>query len=453
MTELIERLGRTALLGLAALRESRGRDFSDLGRVIARQRTNLRRALALAYREVPFYRDEMRRQGLAPHDFHEARDLARLPLLERKDLARGKLPLSPPHPTRPLVLQSSGTTGEPVPIAHDLPSLLDGAAYGLRERSVLWPLLGRRVPRRELLILAEPSSGEEMRAHCRRHLFALPGTRSQQVVRYLDIAPADAARLLDELRPDVLVTYGSFLGPLFRAARERGPGFHRPRAAAYYADAASPDTRALLDELGIPCFTRYKAIEAPHLGFECERHTGIHMNIDLYPFRVVDGDGRDVAPGTPGEIVVSNLVNRGTVILNYRLGDLVTALPEPCPCGRVLPLISFPQGRRDHLLVRADGSELHYQIIHKWFIHEALASYEVIQETLEHIRFRVVASPGVAIEAVMTRILERARRDLDPMVRIEVEVLESLPRAPHGKHRPVTCNVARPGARGPTPLT
>jgi hypothetical protein len=53
----------------------------------------------------------------------------------------------------------------------------------------------------------------------------------------------------------------------------------------------------------------------------------------LPPWRTPD-------PRTSGEVVVSNLVNRETVLLNYRLGDVAASLPDRCPCGRSLPLLS-----------------------------------------------------------------------------------------------------------------
>ncbi|HEU4463577.1 MAG TPA: hypothetical protein VFS53_00895, partial [Gemmatimonadota bacterium] len=41
-----------------------------------------------ACRHVPFYRDILSRVGAAPHDFADADDLARLPIIERLDFQR-----------------------------------------------------------------------------------------------------------------------------------------------------------------------------------------------------------------------------------------------------------------------------------------------------------------------------------------------------------------------------
>ena len=89
----------------------------------------------------------------------------------------------------------------------------------------------------------------------------------------------------------------------------------------------------------------YQAVEIGIIGWECERQCGHHLNVDLCPIRILDSDRRELPIGESGQVVTSNLVNRGTVLLNYMLGDLATRLPEPCGCGRSLPLLSHVQGR------------------------------------------------------------------------------------------------------------
>lgn len=44
--------------------------------------------------------------------------------------------------------------------------------------------------------------------------------------------------------------------------------------------------------------TTYQAVEAFKIGFECDQHTGIHLNADLYPVQIVDDDGNEVDHAT-----------------------------------------------------------------------------------------------------------------------------------------------------------
>lgn len=142
---------------------------------------------------------------------------------------------------------------------------------------------------------------------------------------------------LEEFAPDILASHGSFLEELIVHLHATGARFRRPRLLLGRGCDVARRSAARATAFGIPSLSIYGAYEAPDLGFECPQHAGYHVNCDLYPFRVLDAGGGVLAPGDPGEIVVSNLVNRGTVLLNYRLGDEVSAVPEACRCGRTLP--------------------------------------------------------------------------------------------------------------------
>ena len=57
---------------------------------------------------------------------------------------------------------------------------------------------------------------------------------------------------------------------------------------------------------------------------------------DLYHLEVVDPDtGRRLADGESGALAITHLHRRGTVLLRYLVGDIVTLSRAPCPiCGR-----------------------------------------------------------------------------------------------------------------------
>jgi len=194
---------------------------------------------------------------------------------------------------------------------------------------------------------------------------------------------------------------------------------------------------------GIPVFTTYQAVEAFKIGFECERHCGLHLNVDLYPLRVVDGAGRDVPQGQSGEVIVSNLVNRGMVLLNYRLGDIVTLLPDRCECGRSLPLLSYPEGRTDDLLEFASGRIVHPQAIRSAFNQERLVwEYQVEQLTDDDFRVSLLASSACDRQATRQRVVDQLATVLGH-ARIDVQFVESIDRTVGGKFAPVISRRAR----------
>ena len=66
--------------------------------------------------------------------------------------------------------------------------------------------------------------------------------------------------------------------------------------------------------------SRYGAVECFRIGYTCEHDEGFHIHESLCDLKIVGPDGTRLADGEPGEVVISNLVNRATVLLNYNLG-------------------------------------------------------------------------------------------------------------------------------------
>ena len=129
--------------------------------------------------------------------------------------------------------------------------------------------------------------------------------------------------MINKFRPHIIRGLGSYIAMLFGYLARADAAFQTPGVITYSSDTLPDSIRGVVErEFGIPVFSTYEAIEALKFGFECERHSGLHANIDLYPVRIVNENGMDAPRGELGEVVISNLVNKATVLLNYRLGDL-----------------------------------------------------------------------------------------------------------------------------------
>ena len=317
------------------------------------QRRRIRAMARHAYRTVPHYRDVMDRLGIEPASIATAEDLAQLPILEREALQQDaeRLTSCAVAPRDRLTLRTGGSTGAPRAVHHSTRSIVRNAAHGERERAIIARAVGRQVGYRETVIGSPRSTAQEVQAHLRAHTLMPRGVRvERQYLSVLDPVAATAARLA-EFAPHVVHGYGSYLAALFAYVRAHQGDFPLPRVVTFSSDGLSDAARALIrDELGVLVLGTYQAVEAFKIGFECGEGAGLHINTDLYPVRVVDAAGRDVASGEAGDLVVSNLVNDATVLLNYRLGDTVALLPGACACGRTLPKMTQPLGRLDDWL-------------------------------------------------------------------------------------------------------
>jgi phenylacetate-CoA ligase len=196
--------------------------------------------------------------------------------------------------------------------------------------------------------------------------------------------------------------------------------------------------RLIAERFGIPVFSTYQAIEAFKIGFECERHTGLHLNVDLYPLRIVDGAGRTLPAGASGEVVVSNLVNQATVLLNYRLGDISALAAEACPCDRTLPLLSFPPGRSDDLIALPSGRVLHPQAVRTIFTDETeVWQYQVVQRDESTFDVAIVASPVCDRARTRERVAANFARQFGEDVTLTIAFVAAIDRTAAGKFRSV----------------
>lgn len=426
--------------------------FQPMEEVLRGQARRVQAMVAYAYRYVPYYRETMDRLGLSAADFKSGADLARLPIVERAQLQRDpERFLSTAQPAgRYLRIRSGGSTGAPCTVYHSADALFQNAAHGERERSIYAGLVGRRYGYRETVIASPFSTAFEVQRFCQSQALFPGGMRVQrQYLSLLDSAEENC-RHINSFRPHIIQSYGSYLDILFHFLETSGAMMASPRLITYSSDGLSDATRDLIvKRYGIPVFSTYQAVEAFKVGFDCERHQGLHLNVDLYPVRIVDAEGRDLPPGESGQVVVSNLVNRGTVLLNYRLGDIARIRPERCPCGRSLPLMTYVQGRADDHVLLPSGRRLHAQAIRTIFTNETqVRQYQVVQRGPREFDLAIVAAVGCDRERIRRSVASRLGDWFGPDVTVRVRFVDALERTPAGKSRPVRClvNPATTGA-------
>ena len=251
------------------------------------------------------------------------------------------------------MLQSSGTTGRPLDLFHDRRTVLLNVAYGERERAIETAFVGKRARYTRLQL------GSDLRENIDRVRGFMAETsfrplRPRYVRGSLSQAPTAVDELIDTVRPDIILGAGSHLEAFFRAAAARGGPKHRAKALLYTWDHMSPGGRKLIeDTFGMPVISKYSAMECLKVGFTCEEREGFHLHEDLCQLTIVDRNGKRLPDGEPGEIVLSNLVNRGSVLLNYRIGDLGRISTAACACGRTTQVLADLEGRTSEYVATA----------------------------------------------------------------------------------------------------
>jgi phenylacetate-CoA ligase len=282
----------------------------------------------------------------------------------------------------------------------------------------------------------ESGTGDKVHEIYRRWTYV--PRRPERIHGRIDRPFQEAVDLINRHRPDVISGYGSFLEALFRFVVANGIELHRPDRVGYFSDGMSPEGRRLISrEFGVPILSNYTATECFKIGFTCEAESGFHIHADICQLEVLDENGAEVPAGETGEIVISNLLNRGSALLNYRLGDLGRMSPDPCPCGRTFPLLAELEGRKEDLLFLDADRVVHPRAL--WSVFGRLpdiVQYQLVQHDRQTFELHIVTRDS-ATRQEMVRAAAGGLRELLGDVDIDVNAGEGPLSGPGGKVRPV----------------
>jgi phenylacetate-CoA ligase len=406
----------------------------------------IRHVVRWAARTVPYYRDLFRTLGLDPRAIRTAADLSLLPVLDKQLVrARPELFRSTARPARDaLSFATSGSTGTPVRVWHDRRSLLANIAFGERERHPVNAVCGTFRPS-ELYVGYETSTFKKVTGFY-AEAARLPIAPRRRFVP-LSTPLEEVAAIANAERPDVLVGYGGWVDLFFRTIAARRIALHPPKAVMYMGEALPHGARAHVEgTFGIPVLSRYNAVESFKIGFTCAERTGFHVHEDLCHVRVVGSDGGDAPPGAPGQVVLTNLVNRATVLLNYPIGDVAALAPAPCPCGRTLRLLSELEGRVEDILPLEDGRFVHPREVWQVFKDDAdVLQYQLVQREPRRFAVRLATVDDAAFARAAGRCRPALARLLGADARLDLRRSGELERADGVKFRAVASLCPRAG--------
>lgn len=326
----------------------RGIETMERTRLQALQRTRLSWTFHWARERVPFYRDHLPDWGSM--DRYPLETLGELPFTKKSDL-RDTYPLGFLAVPRSQVRRfhaSSGTRGKPTVVAYTEQDLTmwaevvarSLAAAGLKSGDVLHNAygyglftggLGLHAGAERLGISVIPASG---------------GQTDRQV------------QILQDLKPEGISCTPSYALYLAETLQKMGVTAD-DLSLTTGIFGAEPWTDAMRQRLetalGINAVDIYglSEITGPGVAIECvEGKNGLHVFEDYFYVEVIHPQTGDaVLPGEVGELVLTTLSKEAMPMIRYRTGDLVSAISEPCVCGRTLTRISRIHGRSDDMLI------------------------------------------------------------------------------------------------------
>jgi len=191
-------------------------------------------------------------------------------------------------------------------------------------------------------------------------------------------------------------------------------------------------------------FNLYCTREHGCIGFECAKHSGLHLDIGSVYLEIVKG-GVVVEPGTSGEIVITDLLNYGMPFIRNKIGDRGTLSPTPCDCGNPLPLLQTLDGRETDMLYRPDGSLVSGVMLVDMIPDEhAVKAMQFVQNSIHEIDLNLVIDSTIYTSETEAKILFELRQFMGESMAINLNIVSDIPRNPHsGKYQEVICRVKK----------
>jgi len=411
----------------------------DSGRLRELQVQRLRTLLLHVAGHVPYYRQVFRDSGFNPATVTGLDALEQLPLLT-KGLIRAHLEDFKADDARDLArFNTGGSSGEPLiffigkeRISHDVAA---------KWRATRW--WGVDIGDPEIVVWGSPielGAQDRLRALrdrlLRTQLLPAFEMSEQKLDHFIAVIRA--------MRPRMLFGYPSAISHIARHAQKRAQPMNDLgiQVAFVTSERLYDDQRDIIaSTFGCRVANGYGGRDAGFIAHECPQG-GMHITAEDIIVEILDSTGRPLAPGQPGEVVITHLATREFPFIRYRTGDVAVLDDKPCRCGRGLPLLREIQGRTTDFVVAADGTVMHgLALIYILRDQPGVEAFKIIQESLE--RTRVLVVPNSAFdEATRAAVQTGLARRLGSGVDIVVELVEEIAAEKSGKFRYVVSHVA-----------
>jgi phenylacetate-CoA ligase len=189
---------------------------------------------------------------------------------------------------------------------------------------------------------------------------------------------------------------------------------------------------------GAPIRDRYGASELAVSMSECEQGR-LHVDMEFGIVEVeVEQESED---WVRGPLLVTGLSNPATPFVRYRIGDVGTRSKSPCPCGLQGDVFLDVDGRIEDFVVTPDGRRVG-RLDHIFKNQLDIAEAQILQENLDSIELRVVPRNSFDARA-KEGLLKEIRSRLGETIRIELRLVDEIPREANGKFRAVKSAVGR----------
>lgn len=433
---VLEAIRPNRLKALHQLEESQWKSIDEIRDI---QRQKLLRLLKHAYVHVPFYREEFRRLGIVPDDVNSLHDIEHLPVVHKGQIKDNhpRFMADNVAPKDSLPNSTSGSTGFTLNFYSDRRTSDITSALGLRANSWTGWTIGKRQAMLWGATSDDRTSGLYGRIknsviHKKMFLSSYEMNREKMI---------EYRHKINKFKPWLIEGYASALYLFSRFLKDYQLRIHHPLGVISTAETLYSHQREMIaSAFHCRVFNRYGSREVSGIAQECEEGTGLHIFAEHVIVEVLNEKEEPCLPGEIGKIVITDLDNYAYPFIRYDIGDLGVASEKLCSCGRGLPLLAKVEGRVWDIIIGTNGNRL---VGTFWLVHgvKGIREFQVLQEKVGELSLQVVSDREFS-EGERQKLRQRIYANCGPDMKIDIQLVESIPPAESGKHRYIISKVS-----------
>ena len=396
------------------------------------QSVKLRKLVHHAYANVPYYRRLFDSVSLKPEQVRELEDLRCLPLTSKKEMNEhpfSEITAEGMDLERCKISSTSGSSGIPLrvyltPSDSTIMNLGWARAFlsrGMKPWQRIGSFIGQKTVKRQ------------------KFWYERLGIWRKKEISNWD-TPEVWIDTLREWKPQILMGYEMslrILGEAVLAMKERDIS---PKIVFHSSGILEDNWRDFIESsLQTNIVDAYGSHEAGCIAWECGKCSAYHVSSDLVIVEILK-NGKPVAPGEEGQVVITNLHSYAMPFIRYLQGDVGRFSLQKPRCKRGFPLMDRVLGREDDFIYLKSGRKISPQP----FYHcidpvPGIRRWKLSQIGLENIQVQI--EPGIDFLGDTKDVI---KDNLGKLVRdeaqIEVSVVETIPVDPSVKFRSVSSN-------------
>lgn len=425
---------------LKTLRELERTQWMSEEELKVQQWTMLRNILQYAYENCDYYKTIFDANKITPADIASHEDFLKVPLLTKKHIQDNTDALISNLYNKDNLIsaKTGGSTGKSLKIYFDTQcqEMRIAAAF----RSDRWA--GWEMGMKKAAIWGNPPVADTIKKKIRNAL--LDRLIYLDTMNLNEKSMTNFVELYRSYKPSIIFGHSHSIFIFAKFIQEKSIADIKPKGIISTSMMLLPQEREIIEKVfDCKVTNRYGCEEVGLIACECEKHDGMHLNIDHLYIEFIKEDGSPAKAGEEGAIVVTDLINQGMPLIRYKIEDVGIPTDRKCPCGRGLPLMKKVAGRVADFLIRKDGSLVAgVSLVERTLTAiKGIEQMQIVQEAINNITLNVVKERDYNLES--EKLLLKEFEDVfGNDVKIALKYIDKIPQEHSGKYRFSICKVS-----------